>query len=66
MWPFNLCCEGTYSSDGASSCTTCPAGQACTVNGTVTDCPAGTYNAAGETTCTTCASGWFINHEMRS
>ncbi|CAG2223568.1 unnamed protein product [Mytilus edulis] len=46
-------------SDGASSCTTCPAGQACTVNGTVTDCPAGTYNAAGETTCTTCASGYY-------
>lgn len=56
-WSFNLWCEGSYSSSGASSCSTCPAGQTCTASGVITDCDAGKFSGDGQSDCTNCQSG---------
>ena len=45
-------------SDGASSCTICPAGSECS-DATLSpvQCLAGTYSASGAVVCTACATG---------
>ena len=49
------CPSGQYL-DG-NDCVECPAGSACTGDGTVTECTGNTYAAAGATECTECPTG---------
>lgn len=45
-----------FSSAGSSSCTQCPAGFSCTVNGTLAACTLGLYSPLGDSSCTICPS----------
>ena len=54
-------CVGTYSTGGASYCTSCPAGTFSPANGAkqCTACPDGQNSAKGATSCSTCPPGEF-------
>mmetsp|Transcript_6632 Transcript_6632/g.24821 ORF Transcript_6632/g.24821 Transcript_6632/m.24821 type:complete len:4721 (-) Transcript_6632:61-14223(-) len=53
------CQAGTWSdpADGHATCAPCPAGYACSGDGTRTACNSGEFAYMGSTTCTTCPAG---------
>ena len=55
------CSAGTYSGEGASSCTNCPAGKYSSSAGSssCSTCSAGTYSGAGASGCSTCSAGTY-------
>ncbi|MGN0930003.1 MAG: hypothetical protein ACI4N3_05170, partial [Alphaproteobacteria bacterium] len=59
------CGAGTYSSTGASSCSTCPAGYYCPGNSDKISCSSGYYqNETGKTSCKSCPTTTF-NYKLR-
>ena len=63
-----VCDAGTYSKEGAPSCTACPAGQYNNQTGqsTCNKCPAGSYSDKGATSCETCPAGSYSNEGASS
>lgn len=57
------CSDGSYSAQGATVCTVCPAGSYCP--GPTRDeeskalCPPGTYSESGASSCSRCPKGYY-------